>query len=149
MIQDIVFAPKTGKYAWIIMTTLAVSLMLLVLLISANLWILSILIALAVFALLIIMIRTTRYTLTEDRLVAKMLWMKEEIPYVSIDRILNINDIYASTMISMSLSLDQVGIVHAKHKYALISPDDKERFIKLLMERCPQARYEDVRKKRS
>ena len=45
-------------------------------------------------------------------------------------------------LVSAGFSVNCVEIYYGKHDYVCISPENKDKFIETLRERCPQARFE-------
>jgi hypothetical protein len=78
---------------------------------------------------------TTYYVLDESNLVIKYGPFKKIIPLnliKSVKKTIN-------PLASPALSLKRLEITYGQYNYVLISPKDRDQFMKILRERCPQA----------
>lgn len=81
---------------------------------------------------------TTGYRVTSTRLYVKCGLIDFDVPLSSIRRV----ESTWSALASVALSFRRLRITLENGDQFMISPKDRERFIALLRDRCPQARFE-------
>ena len=79
--------------------------------------------------------RTTGYAVTRDHLIVRSGPFQQRIPLSEIRSVRRTRNPLAS----LALSLDRLEIRYGKRRLILISPEDRESFLALLRERCPEA----------
>jgi hypothetical protein len=84
---------------------------------------------------LIWMLTTTCYIIDERNLVIQYGPFKKTVPLESIKRVRRTSN----PLSSPALSLKRLEIVYSDHKTVLISPKDREEFMRMLQKRCPNA----------
>ncbi|NMF01501.1 PH domain-containing protein [Aneurinibacillus aneurinilyticus] len=91
-------------------------------------------VALPVFLLWIWL--TTYYVLDENNLIIKCGPFRKTIPLNTIKSVKKT----MNPLSSPALSLKRLEIIHGQHSMTLISPKNRDEFIKILQRRCPQAK---------
>ncbi|MFC4619795.1 PH domain-containing protein [Camelliibacillus cellulosilyticus] len=80
----------------------------------------------------------TSYTITEENLLIKHGPFRKIIPLRDITYAGKSNSVYSGP----ALSMKRIDITYNKMGYTVISPVDRDRFLKSLKEKCPQARID-------
>ncbi|MBE4908510.1 PH domain-containing protein [Bacillus luteolus] len=78
---------------------------------------------------------TTYYVFTEDSLIVRFGPFKKTVPLDSITSVKKTTNPFSSP----ALSMKRLEILYGKYNIVLISPENRDTFMELLRERCPQA----------
>jgi len=147
MSDPITYRTEIGKISWICM--IMVTAFVLVILILSFVNTISFLIFSLIFAVVLLLcfwlMYSIKYTFEEDKLIVKVpLWIEKPpvIPYISVKKII----VKSEWSYVIGASTNCVAIYYGDCSYTCISPMNREEFIKILRERCPQAAFETKNK---